>query len=199
MNEIYSFHKELNIKKIIFVIVLALCIIIISSIIIIKILFAKPEEKIPDSYNTFTDKNNSIILTLPEKYGLYQVTPENNRSLQLKSNKNLGIFVSCENLLSNRKLFDIVSADIDTYTKEFNDVSNISDLGQFTINDSLGYTYSFNYLDPQTNVTYYLQVIWIEINDRYYIIDFEFPSEDLNDYTDIINETLDNLKINIDN
>lgn len=195
MNEIYSFHKELNIKKIIFAIIFILIIIIAMVILVYRLLFASLNENTADAYTTFSDSNNSINLTLPQEYGLKQVNSESTYVLELKSDKNLAIFISYEDLLVNRNLTDIANADINTYIKEFSEVSDLSGLEEFKTDDSFGYTYSFNYLDQQTETVFYLQVIWIETNNGYYIMDFEFPLEDLNDYTDLINQSLDNFEI----
>ena len=58
------------------------------------------------------------------------------------------------------------------------------------------YTYSFHYLDSQTNTGYYLQTIWIENNNKYYILDVEFPVKTLNENSKIINDILNSIVIN---
>ena len=193
MNEIYSYHKELNIKKIIFLIILIIVLLISSSIIIYKLLIMEPEETPQEEFSTFYDSNNSISITLSKKYNLVSVDSDD-YLLKLKSTKNLGIFISNNELL-NKTIEEVANADLKTYIQSFSETSDVSNLEEFKINDNLGYTYSFHYLDSQTETVFYLQVIWININNEFYTFDFEFPLDDLNDYTDIINETLDNFKI----
>lgn len=193
MNEIFSFHKELNIKKIIFIITFFIFIIGISIFVFSKksnIIISKNNSP----YITFYGTNNSISLNLLKKYELTQ-SESNKYIIELHSPKNLHILISHESLINDRNLSDVANADIKAYIEEFNSYSNLSELKEFEINGNLSYTYSFHYLDTTTKTTYYLQVIWLQENDGYYIFDISFPLDDLNTYSNIINETLDNFKI----
>ena len=71
----------------------------------------------------------------------------------------------------------------------------MSELREFKKDDKSIYTYSLDYLDSQIKTAFYLQVIWFETENGYYIIDIEFPLDDLDNYKNIINETIDNFKI----
>ena len=193
MNEIYSFHKELNIKKVIFLIILIIILLISSSIIIYKLLIMEPEETPKEEFSTYYGSNNSISIILSKKYNLKSVN-STDYLIKLKSDKNLGIFIS-RNEFINKTLEEVANADLKTYIQSFPETSDVSNLEEFIINDNPGYTYSFHYIDTETETPYYLQVIWININNEFYTFDFEFPLDDLNNYTDIINETLDNFKI----
>lgn len=197
MNEIFSFHRELNIKKILFVSILILLILIFIINAILELIQARKEKKLEEASpnSIFYDDNNSISLELSKQYGLTQYTSTEDYLIELRSENNLDIFISCKQLLKNRSLYDIAYADSLSYKEEFNNYSNLSEIKEFTQNDSLAYTYSLHYLDSRTKTTFYLQVIWIECENAYYIIDIEFPLDDLNNYTNIINETLDSFII----
>ena len=187
----------MNIKKIILLVVIILIIIItISSIVIFKFTYSNKIEQDTNSlpYTIFTDKNNSIKLTLSKDYGLTSFSSDN-YLLELRSDNNLDIFVSHETLIENRSLSDIAKADLDAYLKEYKTYSNLSELREFKKDDKSIYTYSLDYLDSQIKTAFYLQVIWFETENGYYIIDIEFPLDDLDNYKNIINETIDNFKI----
>lgn len=198
MNEIFEFRKELNIKKIILVIAIILLIIGFLTFGISHILNQKQEKEIEESNpnQTFYDSNKTLSLKLPKTYGFIQYKPSNNYLIELRTSNNLNIFISQANLLNGKSLSEIASADIKSYIEEFNNYSNLSEIKEFDRNGSLAYTYSFHYLDSKTKTTYYLQVIWLEQNDKYYILDIEFPLDSLATNSNIINETLNSLAIN---
>ena len=128
MNEIFEFRKELNIKKIL---ILSLILIIVIAIIIFGISKKsnkKGEEKIEASNpnSIFYDSNQTISLTLPKAYGFTQYKPSGNYILELRTDKNLNIFVSENNSLENKSLKDIASSDIKVYINEFQQYSNLS-------------------------------------------------------------------------
>ena len=206
MNELFGYHKELNMKKIIIVGVIALFFIvilveIISSIFnsdsdvdnVSKIRDKNLEEQSPNSI--FYSDNNSISLELSKQYSLSQYHTTNDYLLELRSDDNLNIFVSHRNIIENRSLVEVASADLRSYIGEYNSYSNLSQITELNIKDYKGYTYSFHYLDSKTNTPYYLQVIWIETNNGYYIFDIEFPLDNLNNYTNIINDTISSFAL----
>lgn len=190
-------NKQLNIKKVAFVVVVVLFILIVI-IEIITSFFNKHNEKVKEDSNpnsSFTDIENTITLTLSKNYNLSMYTPKQNYLLELRSPSNLNIFVSQKDLIENHTLLDIVSVDQKSYLGEFAQYSNLSDITDFAVKDKTAYTYSFHYLDSNTKTPFYLQVIWLETSNCYYIFDIEFPLDDLNNYTKIINETLDSFSL----
>lgn len=195
MNEIFEFRKELNIKKIILVIVLLL-IIIFSTIFIFSHFSRKKAEKIESEKLTkiFYAENNSISLELPKVYGFTQYKSSENYLMELRTENNLNIFVSKNDLIENKDLIDIVSNDIKTYISEFKNSSNISEISDFEFNGKTAYTYSLHYLNSK--VPYYLQVIWIETENCYYTFDVEFPLDNLSDYSNIINDIINSFVVN---
>ncbi len=203
MNDLFfNWHKRLNIKKV----VITILIVLITILLVFFLTETKSEESKKENsvqspiYNPtlnttiFFDKNNTISLELSNDYLLKQYTPNNSYLLELRSEKNLNIFISQKELFTEKKLEDVVSADKLAFMSSFSTISNTSELKQVTINDRIAYTYSFHYLDENLNTTFYLQVAWLEIDDNYYIFDIEFPLNDLNQYTNIITDVLSNFK-----
>lgn len=197
MNEIFSFRKELNIKKIMIVVFI---IVLIIGIIVWKLsssIEQKEEQKIEDANpNTiFYSENQNISLELSKTYNFIQYFPTNNYLLELRNEDNLNIFISEENALENQTLSEIVSADQTAYLSNFDKHSNLSSVTEFDRNGNPAYTYSFHYLDSKTKTAYYLQTIWIELGEKYYILDIEFPLSTLNENSKIINDVLNSLTI----
>ena len=198
MNQIFEFRKELNIKKILIVL---LIIFIITGIILWKV-FSPSEEsssvKIKDEVteSKFYSKNKNFSLTLSSSYNFVQFDPAESHILELRNENNLNIFVAEENLLQNLTLAELVEADLKSFVAQFKKSSDISNVTEFDRGGKPAYTYSFHYLDSNTKTAYYLQTIWIEYNDRYYIIDIEFPLNSLNENSKIINDVLNSIVIN---
>ena len=198
MNQIFEFRKELNIKKILIVL---LIIFIIPGIILWKV-FSPSEEsssvKIKDEVteSKFYSKNKNFSLTLSSSYNFVQFDPAESHILELRNENNLNIFVAEENLLQNLTLAELVEADLKSFVAQFEKSSDISNVTEFDRGGKPAYTYSFHYLDSNTKTAYYLQTIWIEYNDRYYIIDIEFPLNSLNENSKIINDVLNSIVIN---
>ena len=198
MNQIFEFRKELNIKKILIVL---LIIFIITGLILWKV-FSPSEEsssvKIKDEVteSKFYSKNKNFSLTLSSSYNFVQFDPAESHILELRNENNLNIFVAEENLLQNLTLAELVEADLKSFVAQFEKSSDISNVTEFDRGGKPAYTYSFHYLDSNTKTAYYLQTIWIEYNDRYYIIDIEFPLNSLNENSKIINDVLNSIVIN---
>lgn len=198
MNQIFEFRKELNIKKILIVL---LIIFIITGLILWKV-FSPSEEsssvKIKDEVteSKFYSKNKNFSLTLSSSYNFVQFDPAESHILELRNENNLNIFVAEENLLQNLTLAELVEADLNSFVAQFEKSSDISNVTEFDRGGKPAYTYSFHYLDSNTKTAYYLQTIWIEYNDRYYIIDIEFPLNSLNENSKIINDVLNSIVIN---
>lgn len=198
MNEIFEFRKKLNIKKILIV---SLLFFILLVIILWK--FFMPKEKFElnkndskSSFSTFYSKNKEVSLSLSKNYNFIQYQPANNYLLELRNENNLDIFISKEAILENKLLSEIVSTDFKSYIEQFNNSSNISNIAEFDRGGLPAYTYSFHYLDSKTNTQYYIQTIWIEYNNYYYILDIEFPLNSLNENSKIINDILNSIIIN---
>lgn len=194
MNQIFEFRKELNIKKLVIVIIVAIAI-ILGIIFAASLISKKEEEKIEAEKpnRTFYSDDKSISLDFLKTYEFKQYNPQNGYLIELRTPNNLNIFVAKKDLLSGKNLYDIASADLKTYINEFTNYSNISELNEFDYNENKAYTYSLHYLNSKT--PYYLQVIWIETANAYYTLDIEFPLDDLNNYTNIINDTINSFKI----
>lgn len=194
MNELFQFHRELNIKKVLIIAVIILLLIFL--IFFAPKIFKKAAEKRIENSEpnkTFISNDNSISLVLLKEYGFSEYKPKQNYILELRTENNIDIFVSHKELIENRNFNNIVSTDRDSYIKTFSTYSNLSEIADLTIDGNQAYSYSFHYLDNR--VTYYLQVIWVKTNNGYYIIDIELPLDTLNSNYNIINDIVTNFKI----
>lgn len=193
MHEIFSFRKELNFKKIIIVVLLIIFIIAAFLFFFFHKKNIERQIEIEESnpFQTFTSTDNSLDLKIKKTYGFAQYASKNNYILELRTENNLNVFLSSQDLIPNKDLFEVVSADIQAYIEEFNNYSNLSEVKEFESNGKKACTYSFHYLDAKT--VYYLQVVWIEYNGKYYIFDIEFPLDSLSENSQIINVVIDNI------
>lgn len=194
MNELFEFHKELNFKKIL-ILVAVLLIIILLIIFVPKTGKEIKEKQIENAKtnSTFSSTDNSINIDLSKKYEFSEYTPTEDYILELRSSNKTNIFVSKKALYENKTLENIVSADKNSYISKFKSYSNLSNVTQLVVSGFPAYTYSFHYLNKKS--AYYLQILWIETESGYYVIDVEFPLDSLNDNHVIINDLVNNFKI----
>ncbi len=194
MNELFEFHKELNLKKILIVIA------IVSIIIFLLFFVPKTGKEIKEKQienakpnSTFSSTDNSINIELSKKYEFTEYIPAQDYILELRSSNKTNIFVSKKSLYENKTLESVVSADKNSYISKFKSYSNLSNITELVVNGFPAYTYSFHYLNKKS--AYYLQIFWIETESGYYVIDVEFPLNSLNDNHVIINDLVNNFKI----
>lgn len=191
-------YPNLNKKKLAIVIAgivffLLLIIIIIVNSINHKSVEASLGEEIGDN-RVFYDENRSISVETSKDYELKQYFTYTNYLLELRSSNDLNIFVS--KIDDNGKTLETLArADRTTYIKEFKSISNLADLKTLTINENEAATYSFHYLDSNQNKAFYLQVVFMKVNDNIYIFDFDFPLDDLTLYSNFITNFLASFKI----
>jgi uncharacterized protein YpmB len=197
MSKIFEFHRTLNKKKIaIFIIIIIIILLLILFIIEhCNESFEKFEESSVSSV-TFIDKNNELSIELSKKYNLSLANiQESNHVLDLSSPDELYISISKEDLISNRSLADVVEADKKVFTENFSNISNISDISEVTTNNMQSCTYNFNYINSESNKTYYLQTLWIQTESNYYIIDVSYIQNDSQDYNNLFNDIVSNFEI----
>lgn len=199
--------KRLNKKKIIIVSAIIVAILLIILTIIIK----KPKKDSTQAQKTNTAPENttviqdtsvvyysndkSISVKLPSNLNLEKANTEGlNYLLELRSDENLDIFISKKDIFSDKNFSTIVSLDQKSYLETFSNTSNLSELKELNVNGYQSYTYSFHYLDTSLSQAFYLQVIWIQVDNAYYIFDIEFPLDELSFYTNISTKVLSSFR-----
>lgn len=203
MYEFYEEPRHLNIKKVVIA-----CIIFIAILLLIIFAIArkisspnnteatkKQENEIMQDNNTttFSSNDNSVRVELSKNLNLTKY--DSDYLLELRSENNLDIFISQRDKIPNRDLLDVVNADKVAFLQNFQSYSNESDIKELSVNNNLAYTYSFHYLDDNLNKAFYLQIVWLEINEHYYIFDIEFPLNDLSFYTNLVTSVLASFTI----
>ena len=195
MYDFYEEPRQLNMKKVIIIAVI-LILIIFSIIMLIARKISKPTETENTTGTaktiTFYSSDNSVSLELPTSFNLKQY--KSDYLLELRSENDLDIFISKENALQNRSLSEIANADKTAYLTNFENYSNLSEIKELSVNNNLAYTYSFHYLDKNLNKAFYLQVVWLQIQDKYYTFDIEFPLDDLDFNVNIATSVLSTFK-----
>ncbi len=198
----YEFYKEprrLNIKKVVIIAVI-LIVLLMSLTLFIAHKITTPKKKEDSNSATsstiYDSIDHSISLELPNTFNLNSYNSNLGYLIELHSKEDLSIFVAKEEKIENKTLAEIIEADKLAFLSNFEGHSNLSDTKELSVQNHLSYTYSFHYLDQNSNQPFYLQVIWLEIEDSLYIFDIEFPLDDLPFNTNIASSVLSSFKVN---
>ncbi len=196
MNNLFEFHRELNIKKVVGICILAVFIIIL-------IIFSLPkntEKKIKgeeeaNPYKTYHSLNSSVSLELPKRYNLQEL--QSNYLLQLQSDDGLLINIEEEPILFGKSLNEVSNSDKEVYTQKLENTFDVSNLEEFNLEKSnalSSYTYSFKHINEGT--TYNIQIFWIQGNTCYYVISTVFPENNATKYQGLESEIISSFKMN---
>lgn len=199
MYEFYEEPRHLNLKKVVIISVVLIAILLLVILLIAKKISTSEKTTEPQTQTTqnttttFSSNDNTVRVELSNHLNLTKY--ESNYLLELRSENNLGIFISKKDAISNRDLLDIVNADKIAFLQNFEKSSNISDIKELSVNNNLAYTYSFHYLDTKLNKAFYLQIAWLQIDNQYYVFDIEFPLDDLSFYTNLVTSVLASFSV----
>lgn len=199
MYEFYEEPRHLNFKKVAIISVVLIVILLLVILLIAKKIATSEKTLEPQTQTTqnatttFSSNDNTVCVELSNHLNLTKY--ESNYLLELRSENNLGIFISQKDVIANRELSDIVNADKIAFLQNFEKSSNISDIKELSVNNNLAYTYSFHYLDTKLNKAFYLQIAWLQIDNQYYVFDIEFPLDDLSFYTNLVTSVLASFSI----
>lgn len=199
LNELYDYsNKHLNKTKLVIVIT-----IIIIILLFILLIFINKDEKnetyieLQSTTTTFFDKNNELCLNLPKEYHLSLVnSSDSEHILQLADNTNLNISISKNEIFTEKTLNEMLSKDINLYTKKFLNVTNLSDIQDISIGSTSGLTYSFSYTNSDNSSSYQFKSIWFQIDKICYIIDITYSEAYQERYKNLVNDISSNLTLN---
>ena len=192
MKNLYFLKPEINKKKIIILIIILLVILTISLLIFLN--YKNKQNKKEISIQTFNiDNNFNITTNKTDKLKSY--TPNNNFIFELHSDNNLDIYIDKLENTENFSLQLIAKADSDSYPKNFENVSNLSQTIKNTINGIDIYSYEFDYLDTITNTNNHLKICFLQINEFIYSINFKFPTEQLEIFNPIVDGIINSISI----
>lgn len=167
--------NKFNFKK--FLIVLVIILILLGISIFAIYFFRKKTITNTNTSKTYFIDNNFQI-TVDNKYDLANSEISDKHIFKLHSENNLNIYIDKIENLDNYSLFMITRADRNYFPSTFPTASNVSEISENTINNFPTASYNFEYLDEQTNQNFYIQVLFININNFLYTIDIEFPITD---------------------
>lgn len=219
MNDYYYYNKRLNLKKVIIAIVIVIILIWVAILMLLdkqdntkdnndtvisnstneviaedKII---PSKESTNSSNViFEDINKTISVELKKSYNLESYAPKDNRLLVLKSSDNLSLYISKSDLIPNRDLLSIVTADKSSFVEKVGPYSNLTEITELKVGSLQAFTYGLHYLETTSNSAYLLQIVWLEAPDGYYMFDVEYPLDDNIYYQNVLTETLSTFTIN---
>ena len=191
MDELYFFKPSLNKKKII------ISIIILFSLIISTIIGFMIYKNIKnDNIKTKTYLiDNNFNISIKDSHGLIQYDTTDYFLLELHSENNLNFYIRKLENLDNYSLFMITKNDCLTFTNNFENVTEISNVNYSNINNFESCNYNFKYTDPTINSTYFIQVYLIKIGNSIYSLTADFPFDNIDIFNPIVNDIVNSIFI----
>ena len=197
---IYNF-KQINRSKI----VTATAIAFLALILIFSYIITHPKPKINEPKtpeytennpsSVFYDKDKTVQIELSNIYGFAQYKPKNeNHLIELRTNNDVNIYISKIDKVDGKNLLSVANADKKAFTESFSKTSNISGVKETTTNGKVFATYSFHYLDEAYKKAFYIQVGILEYSNCFYIIDIEFPQDNIASYANLVKDAISSFK-----
>lgn len=183
-----NLNKTINKKKIIIISI----IVILLGLSTFAVFFIKNKNK--DTSKTYLIDNNFKI-TIDNKYNLNNNKLSNSHIFELHSKDNFSIYIDKIENLDNYSLLLIAKGDKNYFPYTFELPNNISEIYETTINNFPITSYSFEYVEKNTNEKYYLQINFIKINNKIYAIDIEYPISETERLSPIISDILSTICI----
>lgn len=171
-----------------FIVGFVVIILIVASIILFLVFgdFGKRNNTI----TTFTSSDSTFSLSIYDSLG-FSEHKDNDYILELKSDKsNAGIYVSKISTNNIRNIQRYIEADKNYYISKFSNISQVSEISEYTLQSLPVYNYHFNYKESM-----YVDVYWILKDSDFYVIDFSID-KGTEDLTYRIGEILNSLKFN---
>ncbi|MCI9016516.1 MAG: hypothetical protein HFJ53_05075 [Clostridia bacterium] len=183
------YYVDNNKKFIIIGISFILVIILIYFLFFSKISFLKKK------YVVLTSTDNKYSIEIPSKID-YIVSENSEFTLDLYSSEDeLYIYGSSILKKDDIEFYSIVDNDKSNYLSDKENVRDLSDIVELSIDDNKSYEYSFIYYDTSYEKDFYTNILWIENGDYIFVINFEVEAKNLDKYANILKDVKNRIKI----
>lgn len=191
MEELYFFESKSNKTKSLIVIVILLLLGISA---IAGFLIYTHLKKTETNIRTYL-VDNTFNINIKDSYNLTEYKTADYFLLELHSNKNLNFYIRKLENLDNYSLFMITKNDCLTFTQNFENVTETSNINYSNINNFESCNYNFKYTDPTINSTYFIQVYLIKIGNSIYSLTADFPFDNIDIFNPIVNDIVNSIFI----
>ena len=179
--------------------ILIIVVVIIISAIIIGHLVTRPNtsdqvKETPKSY-IYTDVDKEVTINGKKEYDLEQNTNNTDCMIDLSGKNSFRLLVSKIDDVESKTLNVVANADKELYVKNYNEVTEVSETIPGMIDNKESFSYSFKFIDAASTKSLVMDVHYVRVNDKTYVIDIIHLAESENDYTEEIGYLLSNMKI----
>lgn len=192
MDELYFFKPSLNKKKLIISIIILffLGILVISGFIIYK-----NTKNVDIKIKTYLIDNNFNV-SVKDSSNLIQYKTTDYFLLELHSENNLNFYIRKLENLDNYSLYTITKNDCLTFTTNFENVTEISNVNYSNLNNFESCNYNFKYTDSASSSTYFMQVYLVKIGNSIYSLTADFPVSSIDFFNPIVKDIVNSISLN---
>lgn len=193
MDNLYFLKPTLNKKRLIITILIILF--LLGICLIAGFVFYKNSENSNIKKTTYLIDNNFNI-SFDDSYNLKEYKSANYFLLELHTENNLNFYIKKLENLDNYSLYMITKNDCLTFTTNFENVTEISNVNYSNINNFESCNYNFKYLDSSSNLMYFMQVYLAKIGNSIYSFTADFPVSSIDFFNPIVNDIVNSISLN---
>ena len=188
--------KKLHIWRIVIVIVIIALLVSIAIIIYRNkkyedIPYYKESIRLTTTYKDIKSSDNTFTLKVNSDYDIKKASLEN-YVLNLYTDDGFFLYVSSIEKY-NFDLTRIIESDRKSFIQGFENYTDLTDIIEKTYNNLSGYSYSLHFIKDEKNCILY-EFVTI-INNKIYFFDIEYPEENSEIYSTLIEELLNSISL----
>ena len=157
--------------------------------------FYKNREDLNIKKTTYLIDNNFNI-NFDNSYNLKEYKSTDYFLLELHSENNLNFYIRKLENLNNYSLYMIAKNDSLSFTTNFENVTEISNINYSNINNFESYNYNFKYIDSTLKSAYFMQVYLVKIGNSIYSFTADFPVSSTDIFNPIVNDIDNSVSLN---
>ena len=169
-------------------IIVALCVAIVIIVAVSIWTLPRQNEKTVE-FLTINSRDNLYSLTVPTTIDCTVGNSSEDLSLDIyDAAKSVYIYGNTIEKSREIDLFDVVNDDKSSYFPSKENVVEIANTHEVTINNCSGYEYTMSYLDKEYGKEFYCNVLWLQTENHIFTLNFEVLNENAEQFKPIFEQ-----------